>query len=296
MNKKIKGSILLLIAAIIWGTAFVAQSVGVDNLNPGLFNGIRSIIGTIVLIPVVYIFSRNKLKNKEVIKATVKGGVICGIILCLATTIQTIGLITTTTAKAGFITALYMIFIPIITIFMGKKINLKTIAAVLIAVIGLYMLCLAGKETLSFGIGELQVLICSILFSFHILSIDKYLSDGADGIAMSCLQFAVTGILNIVYYLIVYGVPDFNLIMATWIPLVYAGAFSCGIAYTLQIVGQKYASPTPAAIIMSLESVFSAIGGWLILNQKMSLTEISGCVIMFIAIIIVQLPDRKKKL
>ena len=294
MNGKLKGNLILLITAIIWGTSFVAQRVGVAQLEPSLFIGIRSIIGAVVLVPFIFIFSAKKLKDRFILKETVKSGLICGIILCFASNFQTWGMVyeSVTAGKAGFITALYMIFVPVVLIFFGKKINIQTVSGVIIAVIGMYLLCMT-EEKFSFGIGEFLVLACAVFYTFHILTIDNC-SDTTDGVAMSCIQFAVCGIISLIYYFIAHGAPDKFAVTQNWLPLMYSGAMSCGIAYTLQIIGQKFADPTPASIIMSLESVFAALGGWVILREDMSVVEVIGCIIMFAAIIIVQLPDRKK--
>ncbi len=290
MNQRLKGNILLLITAAIWGTAFVAQSIGVDSISPSLFNGIRSIIGAAVLLPLVLAVSRKKLKQTESVKYTIIGGIICGIILCLASTLQTAGLKTSTAGKAAFITSLYIVIVPLLSAFSGKKITLVTASAVAVATLGMYLLCGGGSFYLGFG--EIVVFISAILFSIHILAVDKFITY-ADGIAMSCIQFATAGILNLLFSVIFEKLPDISLVISCWLPIVYAGAFSCGIAYTLQIIGQKYADPTPASLIMSLESVFAAIGGWIILHEVMTVSEIIGCLIMFAAIVIVQLPSRK---
>lgn len=294
MNRKLKGNLILLLTAIIWGTSFVAQRVGVAELAPSLFIGIRSLIGAVVLIPVIFIFSAKKLKDKKILKETLKSGIICGVILCLASNTQTWGMVydSVTAGKAGFITALYMVFVPIVLLFFGKKLNLRTVAGVIIAVIGMYLLCMTN-EKFTFGTGELLVLVCAILYTFHILTIDHY-SETTDGVIMSFVQFAVCGIISLIYYFIVHGTPNGGDVSQNWLPLLYSGAMSCGIAYTLQVIGQKYADPTPASIIMSLESVFAAVGGWIILSEDMSAVEIIGCLIMFAAIIIVQLPDKSK--
>ena len=292
MNKKIKGNLLLLLTAIIWGFSFTAQSVGMDSLSPSTFNGIRTLLGAIVLIPLVVPTAKRSFQNPETKKNTIKGGVICGIILCLASTLQTYGLKFSGTGKAGFITALYIVFVPICYLFAGNKISIKIIASVIIATLGMYLLCGGGEFYL--GRGEIVLLISSLLFTAHILVIDKF-SPKSDGVTMSCIQFAVSGTLNIIY-MFLFDNPQIAPILNCWLPIIYSGALSCGVAYTLQIVGQKYADPTSASLLMSLESVFAAIGGWIILGQKMSPKEIAGCAIMFFAIILIQLPSKNKAL
>ena len=291
MNTKLKGNLLLLLTAIIWGFSFTAQSVGVDSLSSSTFNGIRTLLGAIVLIPFVIPAAKKSFKNPSVKKNTVLGGIVCGIILCLAGTIQTYGLKFSGTGKAGFITALYIVFVPVCYLFAGNRLSLRIVVSVIIATFGMYLLC--GGGSFHMGTGEIVLLISSLFFTAHILVIDRF-SPKADGVVMSCIQFAVSGTLNIIY-MFLFDSPHIAPILNCWLPILYSGALSCGVAYTLQIVGQKYADPTSASLIMSLESVFAAIGGWLILNQKMSIKETAGCAIMFIAIILIQLPSRSVK-
>lgn len=291
MKTKLKGNILLLITAIIWGFAFVAQSVGVDLLSPSAFNGTRTLLGAAVLIPFVLPSARKTFKNTETKKNTIIGGIACGIILCLAGTIQTYGLKFSGTGKAGFITALYIIFVPLCNLFGGGKLTPKTTISVITATFGMYLLC--GGNTFYMGKGEIVLLISSLLFTVHILAIDKF-SPKADGVVMSFIQFTVSGSINVIYMLC-FENPQISAILDAWLPILYAGAMSCGIAYTLQIIGQKYTDPTSASLIMSLESVFAVLGGWLLLDQKMNAKEIIGCAAMFAAIILIQLPSKKQE-
>ena len=295
---KIKNSMLLLLTAIIWGVAFVAQSVGMDYIGPFTFNCARSIIGGIVLIPVILIKDRVEKKNGEIAKPASKadrknliiGGVLCGAILGVASSLQQFGLMSTTVGKGGFITAFYIVMVPVISLFFGKKSNLKIWINVVLAMAGLYLLCITEKFTI--GTGDILIFICAIVFAGHILVIDHF-SPKVDGVKMSCIQFFISGILCGIA-MFIFEKPDIGAICEAWLPVLYAGVFSCGVAYTLQIVAQKGMNPTVASIILSFESVASVLAGWIILGQKLSLREGIGCALMFIAIICSQLPDRSK--
>lgn len=301
MNKKmqLRNSFLLLLTATIWGTAFVAQSVGMDYVGPFTFNMLRCLIGGIVLIP--YIFLSNKVsgsekkrieerETKSEKKTLITGGICCGILLALAMNFQQVGIQYTTVGRAGFITACYIIIVPLIGMtFFGKKCRSTICAAVVLALIGLYLLCIT--EEFDIGQGDFLVLICSFLFSLHILVIDHF-SSLVDGVKMSCVQFFVAGIVS--------GIPAFltenvvwGNILAAWQPVLFAGVLSCGIAYTLQIVGQKNMNPTVASLILSLESCIAVLAGWIILGENLTLKEMLGCIFMFAAIVLAQLPERK---
>ncbi|MDO4338850.1 MAG: DMT family transporter [Eubacteriales bacterium] len=292
---KLKNSLLLLLTATIWGVAFVAQSVGMDYVGPFTFNAVRSIIGALVLLPVIWFLDRQKpertltpTEKKAERKTLVTGGVCCGIFLCLASNFQQIGIQYTTVGKAGFITACYIVIVPILGLFMKKKCSPFIWAAVVMALIGLYLLCIT--DGFSIGKGDFLVMICAVLFSLHILVID-YFSPKADGVKISCIQFLVCGIFSGIPALLLEH-PQISSILAAWMPILYAGVLSCGVAYTLQIVGQKGMNPTVASLILSLESCISVIAGWLILGQSLSGREILGCFIMFGAIILAQLPQK----
>lgn len=306
---RIRNSLLLFITAAIWGCAFVAQSVSMDYIGPYTMNGIRSLIGSMVLLPLVLIRDKKKQRSeltdaqrKQENKMSVIGGICCGVILCIASMTQQIGICTTTVGKAGFITALYIVLVPILGIFLGKKIGCKLGISILLSVVGLYLLCMAGNlnlqgnivsallESLTLTKGDTMVLICAFVFSIHILVID-YFSPRADGVKISCIQFLVSGILCCIGMLL-WEEPRLSDILAAYVPILYAGVMSCGVAYTLQIIGQKNLPPTLASLIMSLESVFSAIAGWLILGEKLSGLELSGCIFMFAAIVLAQLPEK----
>ena len=299
---QMKNSLLLLLTSFIWGVAFVAQSVGGEAVGCFTFNGVRSLIGAFVLIPVIYFLDNQKkkelgeekfLEQKGDSKRLLLGGVCCGVMLCIASNFQQFGISFTTVGKAGFITAMYILIVPILGLFMKKKVGVKVWLGVVLATIGLYMLCMTS-ESFSLSKGDFLVLICAGFFSLHILIID-YFSPKVDGVRMSCIQFFVCGIISVIIAFI-FESPSLSAILSGWLPILYAGVLSCGVAYTLQIVGQKNMDPTVASLILSLESVFSVLAGWLILNQTMTLREFSGCGLMFLAIILAQLPDRMKTL
>lgn len=289
-----KHTLLLLLTAFIWGIAFVAQSVGMDYVGPFTFTASRSIIGAIVLIPCIFLLDRLKATDEVCArkpsnqKTLLVGGVCCGIALAIATMLQQYGIAQTTVGKAGFITALYIVIVPILGIFMKRKPKLRVWLSVLLAIAGLYFLCLT--ESLSFTKGDTLVLLSAVVFSFHILIIDHF-SPLVDGVRMSCIQFAVEGILCTVPALI-FEHPSPASLVAAAAPILYAGVLSSGVGYTLQIIAQKDYDPTVASLILSLESVFSVLAGWVILHETLSLKEMFGCILMFGAILLVQLPDK----
>lgn len=287
-----KGPLLLLLTAVIWGVAFVAQSVGMEYVGPFTFNAVRCLIGGVVLIPCVFILRRWRAeapREKQTSQRTLLlGGVCCGVCLCVASNLQQVGIRYTTVGKAGFITAMYIVLVPILGIFFKRRVGLLVWASVLLAVCGLYLLCMT--EQFSLGRGDAYVLLCALFFSFHILVIDHF-SPMVDGVAMSCIQFLVSGIISSIPMLL-WENPQISAILAAWKPILYAGVLSCGVAYTLQVVGQKNLNPTVASLIMSLESVVSVLAGWVILHQSLNARELLGCLLMFSAIILVQLPKR----
>ncbi|MDD5936916.1 MAG: DMT family transporter [Clostridiales bacterium] len=295
MNKFVlRQSLLLLLTAAIWGVAFVAQSVGMDFVGPYTFNGVRCLIGGLVLLPFIAVNNHMEKKTEEKkSKKLIVGGLLCGIILFVASSLQQIGLQYTTVGKAGFITAMYIVIVPIIGIFFKKKAGLRIWIGVAIAVTGLYLLCMtSGGFHLQFG--DLLVLFCAIVFSFHIIVVDHF-APLVNGVKMSCIQFFTCGIISCIC-MFLFETPKMDQIFAAWQPILYAGALSCGVGYTLQIVGQKGMNPTVASLIMSLESVISVLAGWIILGQKLSAREVLGCLFMFAAIILVQLPNKKKEM
>ncbi len=293
-KKSLRSSALLLLTAFIWGVAFVAQSVGMDYIGPFSFNGARFLMGSIVLLPLVFV-RRRKDKDKGLpragLKVTLTGGICCGLALCSAALFQQIGIMYTTVGKAGFITTLYIIIVPIMSIFLGKKAGGKIWIGAVLAAAGMYLLCMS--ERLVLGKGDTYVFICAILFSVHILVIDHF-SPKADGVELSCIQFLTAGVISSILAFI-FEEPALQSFIDGIIPVAYAGIMSCGVAYTLQVVGQKNMDPTVASLILSMESVFSVLSGWIILGQALSAKEMFGCVMVFGAVVLVQLPDRKKE-
>lgn len=290
-----KNAIMLLLTAFIWGTAFVAQSVGMDYLGPFTFNGVRSLIGGVALLPCIWLLRMlNKKEDEQKVqrekKNLIQGGIACGLLLFAASSLQQIGIQYTSAGKSGFITAFYIVIVPVLGIFLHKKIGWKVWIAVLLALAGLYFLCITEKFTI--GKGDILIFLCALVFSLHIMVID-YFSPKVDGVKMSCIQFFVCGIVSIPF-MFVLETPNVTDIVAGWMPLLYAGVLSCGVAYTLQIIGQKNVNPAIASLILSLESYFSVLAGWAVLGEHLSARESVGCILMFVAIILAQLPDKKK--
>lgn len=303
---KIRHSIFLALAAFIWGTAFVAQSIGGEACGPYTFNFLRSILGGLVLIPVIFILNKAGLSkenpdDKNSRKMLLIGGILCGICLCLGSNVQQLGLYLGASAgKAGFLTACYILIVPILGIFLKKKCGINIWIGVVLTLIGLYLLCFDGS--LTFKTADLLLLACAFFFALHILVID-YFSPKVDGIKMSCIQFFVCGIITFIpMFISELGCSFMNIniwadaltSLNTWIPIFYAGFLSCGVAYTLQIVGQVRMNPTVASLILSLESVFAVLSGWIILGERMGARELAGCVLIFVAIVLAQLPRKTK--
>lgn len=287
---QIKNSLLLLLTAVIWGVAFVAQSVGLEYVEPFTFNSVRSIIGGLVLLPCIVILK--KWKKGFATKIEWIGGICCGIALCLASNFQQFGMQHTTVGKAGFITALYVVLVPILGLFVKKKVPIFIWLCVGLSVAGLYLLCMP-EGAFVLALGDLLVLICAILFSLHILVID-YFSPKGDGVVISCIQFFTCGILTGVVMIFTETPTIGNILDAKW-AILYAGVLSSGVAYTLQVVAQKNVNPTVASLILCLESVVAVLAGWIILGQGLLTREIWGCVLMFVAIVLAQLPMPKRK-
>lgn len=302
MKKTVKNSLLLLLAACIWGVAFVAQSEGMAYMGPFTFNAARFLLGGTVLVPLIVWNARKAGGGRQTTEAlwqngkaqwkvTLAGGVCCGLAIFSASTFQQIGIQYTTVGKAGFITTLYIIMVPLFGLVFGKKVRPVVWPGALMAAAGLYLLCV--NETVSLNRGDLYVFFCAVLFSVHILVID-YFSPKADGVKLSCIQFYFSGILSLLLALL-FETPTLSALAAGSLPVLYAGIMSCGVAYTLQIVGQRGMDASVASLILSLESVVSVLAGWLILGQLLSLRERIGCVIVFAAVILVQLPERQRK-
>ena len=304
MSKQTRHCFLLLLAAFIWGLAFVSQSKGMDYMGPLTFNGVRSLIGAFVLT--IYLCIKRKAEGEKARKLdwplTIKAGVLCGLALTTASALQQYGIMTTTVGKAGFITTLYIIFVPIAGIFFRKKVPGVVWLGAVMAAVGMYLLCMT--ESLRLGTGDILIFLCAIVFTAHILLVDKY-APQTDGVVISCIQFTVCGIICTGGALL-FEHPTFGQLAGGIGSLLYAGVLSCGVAYTLQIVGQDGVNPTVAAVLLSLESVFATIAGWvcykigfLTTDQTMTARQVAGCAIVFAAVILVQLPakwfERKKK-
>ena len=300
---------LLTFAALIWGVAFVAQSEGGEVTGPYTFTSIRYLIGAIVLIPVIKINDKTKFygdykpKNKEERRDLLLGGFFCGLWLTVASLLQQVGIYFGTQAgKAGFLTACYIVLVPILGLFLKKKCGPNVWLAVAITVIGLYLLCINGSFKMETS--DLLVLGCSLVYSIHILTIDRFVNKHVDPVRLSSLQFLMAAFLSAFpMFFVDMGAKSENIIPAitaafsgkALITILYTGIMSSGVAYTLQIVGQKGLNPTVASLLMSLESVFSVLAGWIILGEALSLKEALGCVLIFSAIVLAQLPAKKLK-
>lgn len=294
-SKKLFGNLVLLLTALIWGCAFVAQSSGMDYVGPFTFQTSRSILGCLVLIPFILANDAIKKKNntyeKQNPKTLILGGILCGTALTVASGLQQYGMQYSTAGKGAFITAMYIVLVPILGLFMKKKVNPIIWISVILGALGLYLLCI--KEDFSLGEGDIYLILCAVAFSFHILIVDHF-SAKVDGVKLSCLQFGVMFILSAIFMFMT-ETPNMADIKAAWLPICYAGIMSCGVGYTLQIVGQKYTEPTVASLLMSLESVFAVIAGIILLKEAPSAKEWLGCASMFAAIIIAQIPQKPKE-
>ena len=293
-RRQIRNSGLLALTALIWGVAFVAQSAGMEYVGPFTFNGVRSLLGAVTLLPLIFLrkgakgVEKDRKKDKERTqerRELMTGGILCGMVLCAASSLQQIGIMHTTVGKAGFITALYIVIVPVLGIFMKKRTGFLLWLGVGLAAAGLYFLCMT--ENFTVNPGDLYVLLGALLFSAHILLIDCF-SPRCDGIKLSCLQFFVCGILALIPALL-WEKPEPAAVLSAWVPILYAGVLSCGAGYTLQVVGQKGLDPVRASLILSMESLFSVLAGWILLGQSLTLREITGCVLMAAAIVLAQI-------
>lgn len=292
------GSFYCILTAVIWGLSFVAQSEG-GKVGTFTFNGLRSLLGAVVLIPAVFISFKKENrslpqgeKKPFPFKDVLIAGVCCGIPLCIASNLQQHAFNYLDAGKVGFITAMYMVIVPVFGLFLGKKSRMQIWIGVALGMLGLYFISIK-KGDFSVGTGEIITMLCAVCFAVHILVID-YFCQKVNNVALSCAQFFVSGIISTVC-MFIFEQPNIQDISTVTAPLLYAGIMSCGVAYTLQIFGQKYAEPAVASILLCLESVFSVLFGWLILKQSLTSRELLGCAVMFIAIISTQLPERKKK-
>lgn len=295
MKKEMQGNLMLLITALIWGSAFVAQSAGMNYVGPFTYNMSRNLIGFLTLIPVVLIF--RKISRKEhpltaeaqigLIRRTIKGGIFCGLVLGIASSIQQVGVSMTTAGKAGFITALYIIIVPILGVFLKKQIPKILWLCIAIALSGFWLLCI--KEGFAVSAGDLFCLLCAFCFSVHILVIDHFTAQHTDSVMMSCVQFLVAGLLSAVLTFL-FETPTWSAVWDAKLTILYAGVLSSGVAYTLQVAAQRYTRPAVATLLMSLESVFAALFGGLILHEILTGRELLGCILVFTAVILAQIP------
>lgn len=297
MIKKFKGSIMLLMTSLIWGTAFVAQSEGMKYVGPFTYNAMRTLLGGIVLIPVIMLFRFHGRKSgggksEYSLKNTVAGGICCGAVLFIASSLQQAGIVYTTAGKAGFVTALYIVIVPVIGIFLHRKMPLKMWLFIAVALAGFWLLCI--KDNFSISSGDMLVFIGAVFFAVHIIVIDHFNKMETDGVLMSCIQFFTAGLLMLIC-MFIFEKPVISDICDAGGTILYAGIMSCGAAYTLQILGQKYTNPTLATLLMSLESVFAVLSGWLILNERLSAKEFFGCILIFAAVILAQLAGTDKQ-
>ena len=291
---------MLLLAALVWGVAFVAQSEGLNYVGAFTFNTCRFILGGAVLIPCIYFLHGRKdsawqtlseKEKKEQTRMGIIGGICCGCILCLASCLQQFGIAQTTVGRAGFGTTLYIISVPFMGLFLKKKIGINIWISAVIAAVGMYFLCIT--ESFSIGAGDRLVLMCSVVFSVHILVIDHF-TQKVDGVALSCVQFFVATVLSAVGMLVSES-PSWSALLQCAGPILYVGIFSSGVAYTLQILAQKDSNPTVVSLLLSLESVFATLAGALLLHDRMSGREYFGCVLVLAAVILAQLPVPGRK-
>lgn len=291
--KALKSNLFLMLTAFIWGTGFVAQSLGVEQAGPFSFNAARNFLGSIALIPVILLFGKKSDNKANKRKDLIIGGIFCGLALGIASALQILGIsLGTSSGKAGFITALYMLIVPFFGLFLHKNVGAKAWLAVLFGIAGMYFLCLKNNG-FALEKGDFVMLLCAVGYAVHILVID-YFSPKADGVKMSCIQFFVSGVVNVIIMLFFEELSLTGLVNS-WKPLLYLGIFSSGVAYTLQIIAQKDTSPVAATLIMSLESVFAVLSGWLILKEGLTSDQLIGCLLIFVGIILSQLPSKAKE-
>ena len=281
-----KGIIFLLITAIIWGSSFVAQEIGMRSIDAFTFTGIRTTFGALVLLPVVLIVN----KGFDFRKSTIISGLILGLVFSVAQNFQQFSFYYSTSGKIAFITAFYMFFVPLFSVFLGKKIKLLTWLSILMGLAGLFLLCINPSDLTSINLGDILALICAVFYAVQIMTIDKLLEKDINGIQLSFMQFAVAAVISLIA-MFIFERPVIADIKTAAPSLLYSGIMSCGVAYTLQIVGQKHANPVVASLLMCMESVFAVIAAAVVLHQGMSYREGAGCVIMFAAIILSQLSE-----
>ncbi len=293
--RTLRGNLLLLLTSLIWGVAFVAQKSGGEGLGALTIIGLRSLIGSAGLMLVIPLLDKLGLSRKSDTPAQRKtlwiGGILCGLAMFAATNLQQFGLREASEGKAAFVTALYIVLVPILGLFLHRRATLLNWLGVVIAAVGLYLLCAMGET--GFGVSDILLLLCALMFSVQIMLVDRF-SPKVDGVRLSCIQFLVVGILNLPLMFLL-ETPSWAGVQNHLGELLYLGLLSSGVAYTLQIIAQKDTEPTTASLLMSLESVFGALAGWLIAGHAMGGYEILGCVLMFAAIVLAQLPAPRRR-
>ena len=295
MKRTIQGCLILLLTTVIWGCAFVAQSVGMDHIGPFTFQAVRCLLGVLALLPVIFLFDLKKTDGKNYISRWCdpklwKAGILCGIALFVASGAQQVGLIDTDAGKAGFLTSMYIVIVPFLGLFFRKKLSPATVLGVLVAVAGLYLVSGAGATGMAPS--DMLMILCAFAFAVQIVLVERLGMD-MDGLRLNCVQCLVCSVLSAVVMAFT-ETPVLGDLINCALPLAYAGCLSMGVAYSLQIIGQQKVDSVPAAIIMSLESVFAALAGWLLLNERMSPRELIGCALLFTAVILSQIPTKKK--
>ena len=293
MKQQTRGCLMLMLCAVIWGSSFVAQSEGMNYIGPFTMQATRYFLSGLVLLPVIYLRDKKGVSVRpargKAAKRQLLCGIVCGVILCTASLIQQYGIIYTSVGKSGFITTMYIILVPFLGLFIKLRVKLKNWLCAFVAVAGLYLL--AGSEGLSnVNVGDWLTLLCAFFFAIHILFIDRACHD-LDGVRLSCTQFFTASVVSVLPMLLLEK-PSLSEIAAAWLPIVYAGVMSGGVGYTLQILGQQKVQPTLASMILSLESVFAALFGWVLLHQALSARELVGCAVIFAAIVVAQLPEK----
>lgn len=298
MKKRfLRQNIFPVLAALIWGTAFVAQSICADKVPPFAFNALRSFIAVILLLAVAKLFDENARKRGKEISAVnwkklAAGGSVCGICLAIAANLQQTGIVDTAAGKAGFLTALYVVLVPVLALFLKKRASFQVWIGVLIAAAGLYFLCIKRGESFSLRTSDILLLLCAFFFACQVLAVDYFISF-VDGVKLSCAQFLVAGVISAVLSMCFETIDWSAVVHCIW-PILYVGVFSSGVAYTLQILAQEGSDPTVVTVLLSLESVFSVLAGAVLLHDRLSGREYLGCVLMFIAVILAQIPLKRR--
>ncbi|MDO4355106.1 MAG: DMT family transporter [Clostridia bacterium] len=295
-SQKMLGTVMLLITALLWGCAFTAQSVGMNYVGPFTMQGVRLLIGSAVLTPFIALRGARARRGgvaetAEQRRLTLKAGLCCGVVLAVAVNTQQAGIQYTTVGKAAFVSAMYILLVPLFGLLLGRRTRPRMWFCVALGVFGMYLLCMSGGGFMLMK-GDLLEFLGSMAFAVHIMTVDHF-SDRVDGVKLSCLQFLTAGAITSVL-MIALEHPSWQSVAAGWAPILYMGVMSCGVAYTFQVLGQKYVSPTAASLLMSMESVFSLLCGMVVLHEIPTVREALGCAVMLAAILLCQLPERKK--